>query len=74
MDADADGLCVGDGSFMNVRIKLNVNKDHIHIERSYCIFCNMISQYEYDLYLRSIFFRPIRMDYFLDKANLKNCT
>jgi len=50
---DADGSCVGDGSFMNVRIKLNVNKDHIHIERSYC---NMISQYEYDLYLRSIFF------------------
>ena len=32
MDADADGLCVGDVSFMNVRIKLNVNKDHI--ERS----------------------------------------
>ena len=54
VDVDVDGLCVGDGSFMNVRIKLNVNEDHIHIERSYCIFCNMISQYEYDLYLRSI--------------------
>jgi len=51
-----DGLCVGDGSFMNVRINLNVNKDHIHIERSYCKKCNMISQYEYDLYLRSKIF------------------
>ena len=43
---DVDGLCVGDGSFMNVRIKLNVNKNHIHIERSYCIFCNTGQQYD----------------------------
>ena len=52
---DVDGSCVCDGSIMNVRIK------NLHMSMN----MNMDSR------SRSFFFRPIRMAYFSEKANLK---
>ena len=67
---DVDGSCVCDGSIMNVRIKMNVNVNPYSYSYSYAKNLHMSMNMNMDSRSRS-FFRPIRMAYFSEKANLK---
>ena len=68
---DVDGSCVCDGSIMNVRIKMNVNVNPYSYSYPYAKNLHMSMNMNMDSRSRIFFFRPIRMAYFSEKANLK---
>jgi len=71
-DADGDGMCVGDGSVMDVRIKNEREHESIFISISHVqkkLHMGYGNEYGFTFTFTFIFYI---MDYFSEKAYLKN--